>query len=462
MTTTLAPSELVELSATETAAAVARGDVSPVDLADALLAQIERLDSKMQAWSAIDPADVRAQAKALAEEAAAGNLRGPLHGVPIAAKEQFAVKGFGTRENAALPAGPPSPDDSTAVERLRAAGAIVMGKLYMVGSLGMPPTRNPWNLEHTPGGSSSGSGAAVAARMVPIALGEQTAGSNIRPASFCGVAALKPTYGVIPRYGMFAMAWSHDHAAMIARTVADLALSLSVMAGYDPRDPTSRSGAPPLATLDMESLAPPRIGLVTTSFPERTTPEMQAAVEAAAKRFAAAGAEIVKLPLPPEFELTWQAHTIVGGAEGVTINARKDAAKAASPDAAFRAMPMRHRREVSSLIPATYYLQSQRIRRWLHESFKGLFTNVDMLLTGAAPGEAPRDLTQGGDPVLQVPSSFLGYPSTTVNAGLSANGLPLGVQFMGAPLTDYRLLQHTAWCESVLGRLPAPAMDWAT
>lgn len=352
--------------------------------------------------------------------------------------------------------GEPAGQDSTAAARLRAAGAVILGKLYMVGSLGTPPSRDPWNLEHTPGGSSSGSGAALAARMAQVTLGEQTAGSNIRPAAFCGVAGYKGTYGFLPRAGMFTMAWSHDHPGVMARSIEDVALAVSVLAGLDPRDPTSLDTPAPSADLALGSLAPPRIGLVRNFFPDRTGEEMQAAVEAAATRLADAGAEVVDFFLPDDFALTWHAHHLVGAAEGSALHARGDAADGILQNP----LPGRYRREVSALLPATYYLHAQRLRRRLRVSYTDLFGGVDILLTGAAPGSAPKGLETSGDPVLQTPSSYLGFPTTTINAGLSPDGLPLGVQFMGAPMADYAVLQWTAWCEGVLGRLPAPAMDW--
>jgi aspartyl-tRNA(Asn)/glutamyl-tRNA(Gln) amidotransferase subunit A len=454
--TTVTSSELLELSAGETAAAVVAG-TSPVEIAEAVLAQIGSYDPVLRLWSQMDVDDVRAQAAVLAEEAAAGRFRGPLHGVPVGFKEQFAVKGFGTQQNASRPPGPPASEDSTVVARLREAGALVLGKLYMVGPLGTPPSRNPWNPAHTPGGSSSGSGAAVASRMAPLALGEQTAGSNNRPAAFCGVAGYKGTYGIIPRAGMFPLVWSTDHPGLMARTVEDLALMLSVLAGPDPRDPTSLPATALPADLYLSSVRPPRIGLVRNLFPERTGAEMQAAVEAAAVKFADAGAEVIDYVLPEEFDLLWHGHVLVSAGEKSTLNAHKDPLDVAPHPTAVGGA----RREVLSLLPATYYLQAQRLRRHLRGVYSALFADVDLLLTGAAPGPAPEGLASSGNPVLQVPSSYLGSPATTINAGLSQNGLPLGVQFMGAPMADYEVLQWTAWCEGVLGRLPAPAMDWA-
>ena len=463
MTTVTPTPRLVELGVQELATGIAAGEISPVALVDALLAHTAAFDARVKAWSYLDAEDVRAQAATLAAEAAAGRLRGPLHGVPVGLKEQFAVRGIPTRSDMQAPLGAPDPEDATAVARLRAEGAIIMGKLAMVGASGPPPTRNPWNLEHTPGGSSSGSGAAVSARMVPVALGEQTAGSNLRPAAYCGVEALKPTYGRISRFGMFAMAWSHDHAGIIGRSMADIALVFSALAGPDPRDPTTLPDPLPPVDLDVGSLRPPRIGVVRNFFPERTEPVMQQSIDRSADLLRGAGAVVVDILLSPEFGLAWHGHMLVGGAEGATINARKDAAEAEAGTLPQKPMRNVASRELATLIPATYYLQAQRIRGWLRTKVREeAFADVDMLLMATAPGPAPTGIDGTGDWALLTPWSYLGYPAISLNGGLTPEGLPLGLQFVAPPLADTDLLRAGAWCEQVLGRLPAPPLVSAT
>src|SRR5919206_2474498 len=241
---------LHELTVVEAARAIARGDLSPVDYLAALLERIARLDGRVQAWSGLDVEGARAQAQALAEEARQGKLRGPLHGIPAGVKEEFAVRGLADRSEPNLPPGPVHDEDAAAVAKLRAAGAIILGKTYMPGRSGNPPTRNPWNLEHTAGGTSSGSGAAVGARMVPFTLGEQTFGSNLRPAAFCGGDGFKPSFGRVSRAGMWTFTYSQDHAGIIGLSVEDMAVVLSVIAGADPRDPVTLDEPPPPARLD--------------------------------------------------------------------------------------------------------------------------------------------------------------------------------------------------------------------
>jgi aspartyl-tRNA(Asn)/glutamyl-tRNA(Gln) amidotransferase subunit A len=430
------------------AGAVAAGDLTPDDVIEATLSRIGQLEPLVQAFTLLDAEGAREQARVLTAEAKAGELRGPLHGVPVAIKDEFHIKGMPTAMRG-LDNPPLEPEDATCVARLRAAGAIIVGKTTMPIEGVMPPTRNPWNLEHTAGGTSSGSGAAVGARMVPFAIGEQTAGSNLRPAAYNGVAGLKPTYGRISRFGCYPFTWSRDHVGLIGLTMADLALVLSVIAGPDERDPTTIQEAPPPADLKLDEFAPPRIGVVRNFYPERTEPIMQEAIESAAARFAAAGATVSDFLLPQQFGLSWHAANLVG-AEGAVFNLGQQMLQGAG------GRPPQRR--AAELIPATYYVQARRIRTWLTGVIRDMMAGIDALLMAVAPGAAPKGLTSTGDASLLVPWSFLGFPAITVNAGLSPEGLPLGIQLVATPRADWDLLRTGAWAEEVLGRLPAPAI----
>ena len=453
--------KLHELTVVEATRAIAQGDLSPVDYLEALLERVHTLDSNVHAWSGLDIEGARAQARQLADEARAGRLRGPLHGIPTGVKEEFAVLGLPDRSEPNLPPGPVDEEDATAVAKLRAAGAIILGKTYMPGRSGNPPTRNPWNLAHTAGGTSSGSGAAVGARMVPFTLGEQTFGSNLRPAAFCGVDGFKPSFGRVSRAGMWAFTYSQDHPGIIGLSVEDMALVLSAIAGPDPRDSTTLDEPPPPAGLDRERVQPPHIGLVENFFPDRTEPGMQAAVERAASRLAAAGAQVQSVHLPKEFGLVWHTHALVLAVEGASINACKNAEATAAGERLTFTHGTLGTSRLGELIPSLYYLQAQRIRRRLRTEVSDFFRaqRLDMLLTATAPGPAPKGLASTGNPILLAPWSHLGLPALTVQSGqLSAEGLPLGIQLAAPPLADYDLLCAGAWVESTLGRLPAPAL----
>jgi Asp-tRNA(Asn)/Glu-tRNA(Gln) amidotransferase A subunit family amidase len=420
---------------------------SPSDILDCYLSRLEDVEDAVQAWSYLDIEGARSTAAQLSDEAQRGILRGPLHGVPVGVKDEFHVQGMPTYF--ADPEGKPQPEDATCVRLLRESGAIIVGKTHMPVGGKLPPTRNPWNLAHTAGGTSSGSGAAVAARMVPLALGEQTAGSNLRPAAYCGLAGIKPTFGRISRFGCYQFSYSHDHAGLIGLTMADLALVLSVVAGPDERDRTALSAPAPDSLVNLPGMRPPRIGVVRNFYPQRTQPVMQAAIDRAATKLREAGADVRDVLLPGDFELIWMVHRIVGSAEAANFHSRLYAQPGAGQST---------RNRVAEALPATYYLQAQRIRHKFWLEIQESFSDLDAWLVAAAPGEAPKGLSSTGDASLLVPWSCLGYPAVTLNGGLSPEGLPLGLQFVARPLADHDLLRAGAWCESVLGRLPAPAI----
>jgi len=447
--TTPSTIDVTDLTVTDAAQLISSCAVTPIELLDAYLARLSAVEPRVQAWSHLDVGTARAEADRLSREAAAGRIRGPLHGIPVGVKDEFHVAGMPNLM--ADPKGRPQPEDATAVARLRAAGAIILGKTHMPLDGRMPPTRNPWNLEHTAGGTSSGSGAAVAARMVPIALGEQTYGSNLRPAAYCGVDGLKPTFGRVSLFGCYPFSWSLDHVGLIGLTIQDIALVLSVIAGPDPCDPRTLPEPAPPGDLSLSAIRPPRIGVVRNSYPERTEQVMLEAIERSTGRMQEAGAAVEDIVLPPEFELLWTIQPVIGSSEAYTFHSRRRAGEGGART------PARDR--VASLLPAPYYLQAQRIRRMLSQKLQALYTDVDALLMAVAPGPAPKGLDSAGDPTLLVPWSDVGFPAITVNGGLSPEGLPLGLQLVGAPVTDYELLRTGAWSEQVLGRLPAPSIE---
>ncbi|MEZ4503905.1 MAG: amidase [Dehalococcoidia bacterium] len=437
---------IAEAGVRDIAAAVASGELTPSDVLEQVIERIEATEPGIQAWSQLDLDTARREAEALTVEAKNGSFRGPLHGVPVGVKEEFFVRGMTT-----MTWTEPEPEDATVVARLRAGGAIIVGKTTMPIDGVNPPTRNPWNLGHTAGGTSSGSGAVVGARVVPLAIGEQTAGSNLRPAAYCGVEGLKPTYGLIPRFGCSPFSWSRDHVGLIGLTMADMALVLSQVAGFDAKDPTSKHVEPPSADLEMAAYRPPTIGIVRNFFPERTEAPMLEAIERSADTLRDAGATVTDIVLPAEFSLAWSAASIVT-AEGAAFNAER---RAGQP---IEATALRQR--VVELVPATYYVQARRARNWLAGQVVALMQSagVDALLMGVAPGAAPAGIESTGDASLLTPWSFLGFPAITVNGGLSPEGLPLGLQFVSTPMQDWELLRLGAWASDTLGRLPAPPM----
>src|SRR5713101_4659492 len=274
----MAGAEPCMLTLTDASRSIREGKLSPVELTRSCLAMIDRLEPQVKAWVTLDRAGALRDAARLEDEQRAGRTRGLLHGIPIGVKDIFYTAGMRTTAGHA-PMAEFVPDyDSAVVERLKAAGAIILGKTTTTefALLAPAPTRNPWNLEHTPGGSSSGSGAAVAARMCPVAIGSQTGGSTIRPAAYCGVVGFKPTFGRVSAFGMIPLAYSTDHPGIIAREVNDLALMLQALAGYDPRDHTSVMM--PVADYLKEIEAPvnaPRIALMGGDFRDKASEEVR-------------------------------------------------------------------------------------------------------------------------------------------------------------------------------------------
>jgi aspartyl-tRNA(Asn)/glutamyl-tRNA(Gln) amidotransferase subunit A len=437
-----------ELGAVDAARAIRRREVSPVDLVDASLARIAAVDARVQAWALVDGDGARAAARQAADEVARGTLRGALHGVPFGAKDIFYSAGLRTEGGSKVMAGFVPSYDATAVARLKAAGAILLGKTHTTefATYDPAPTRNPWNLACTPGGSSSGSAAAVAARTVPLALGTQTIGSNVRPASYCGLVGLKPTFGRISTRGVMPLSYTQDHVGLMARSVEDIALALSITAGYDPADPSS-SRAPVPDYLDaITRRRAPRIGLLREFFFEGAAEEVARITSGAVDRLAHAGAVIEEAKLPPSFPVAYPAAYLISRSDTASIHAERFAQKADLYRPAIRAGI-----EMGMLIPGELYVRSLRIRRQFRRELAPLLERFDVLLTPTTPTPAPEGMATG-DPRFQVPWSLSGLPSITVPCGLSASGLPLGIQLVSGMFTEAPLLCAAAWCEDVLGR----------
>jgi Asp-tRNA(Asn)/Glu-tRNA(Gln) amidotransferase A subunit family amidase len=323
------------------------------------------------------------------------------------------------------------------VARLRAAGAIVLGKTVTTefAYRDPAPTRNPWNHEHTPGGSSAGSAAAVASRMVPLALGSQTVGSILRPAAYCGVVGFKGTHGLVPVAGVIPLAWSLDHVGVLTRSVGDAAWAMSVLAGRD---------------LEPAAVAAPRLALAPELL-SRASREVAAQVEAAADAFARAGATVSKVELPASFgDLA---------AAGLTV-LEVEAAAYHEPWFAKHAnqygMEMRRLIEAGLGVPATAYVTANRARLAFRDDVTPLLAAHDALLSPTAPAPAPAGLGSTGDGSLCSPWSNAGVPAITLPSGIAASGLPHAIQLVQAGGASTRLLGVAAWCERVLGFTRAP------
>lgn len=445
---------LHELTATEAAAAVRERRCSPVDLVEALLARIDAVEDRVRAWALVDRDGARVTAQRQAEEAARGMWRGPLHGVPFAVKDIFYSAGLRTEAGSKVLAGFVPSYDATTVARLKAAGGLLLGKLQTTefATFDPAPTRNPWNLDHTPGGSSSGSAAAVTARMVPISLGTQTAGSVIRPPSYCGLAGLKPTFGRVSLRGVIPLAWTQDHVGIMARSVEDLALVLQVVAGPDADDPSTATDLVPDYRAALVERRPPRIGLLREFFLERAEPDVVRVTTEALGRLTGAGATVEEAKLPPSFTAAHAAAWTVVNVETAAVHADLHRAKADLYRPHIRSMI-----EVGSLIPGALYLRALRVRRRFRREMAAVLARFDVLATPTTPAPAPPGMATG-DPVFQVPWSLSGLPTATIPCGFSPSRLPLGLQLVAGPFAEAPLLAAAAWCEEVLGRPAAPPL----
>ena len=420
------------LGAAASARLVRDGTLSPVALVDSCLARIRALDGDLQAWVHVDEVGVRAAARPAEQEVKAGRLRGVLHGIPVGIKDIIHVAKMPTRAGAAFAHSVPA-HDAAVVTRLRAAGAVILGKTHTTQfALRDPaPTRNPWNREHTPGGSSAGSAAAVAARMIPLALGTQTVGSVLRPAAYCGVIGYKGTYGLVPLDGVIPLAWSYDHVGVFGRSIEDAALAFEVLMGESMRI-AAPSQAPRIA------LAPELLAVAQ--------PDVAAQVTATAEAFARAGAKVAEIKLPASYAGLHAAGQVVLEAEAAAFHADMFARHAADYAPGIRGTVT-----AGLAHPATAYIVANRARLLFRTEVMPLLAAHDALLSPVAPSPAPAGLGSTGDPLLCAAWSWAGVPAVTLPSGLSAGRLPHAVQLVQAAGADAHLLSVALWGERVLG-----------
>ena len=440
--------EPFELTVAQAARQIREGSLSPVTLMESLLERSDRMEPSLRVWVTLDRDAAMDGAAGSARELDRRGPKGPLHGVPVAVKDIFYTKGVRTTAGSPIYADFVPDFDAASVALLKQAGAIMMGKTvtteFACGD--PPPTRNPWNADHTPAGSSSGSAVGVAARLFPTALGSQTGGSVLRPAAFNGIVGLKPSYGRISRHGVIPVAWSLDTMGMFARTVEDTALMLNVMAGHDENDPVSSKEPVQDYVAGIGCSSAPKIGVVRERYHDRAEPEMRESIQSVVDTFANAGANVEDFVPETSFDTIVAAHRIIMNTEGAAVH-----------EADFGARPDDYSPNVRSLIEAglltsaVSYLQAQRVRRSFHGEMVEATRRFDVLLMPTAPGPAPKDLSTTGDLSFQAPWTAAGFPALSIPSGLSRSGLPMGVQLVSAPFAETALLASGVWCERVLG-----------
>ena len=437
-----------QMSAVRAAKAIREGEITSEELIEACLASIEEQEEKIGAWEHLDKEYALRQAREADHATREGKALGPFHGVPVGIKDIIDTAELPTENGSPLHAGRQPTEDAALVSLLKNAGAVIMGKTVTTEFAVYHPgkTKNPHDPNRTPGGSSSGSAAAVASYMVPAAVGSQTNGSVIRPASFCGVCGFKPTHGTISRYGMLPQSRPIDHVGLFARSVEDVAFLGDQLMVFDARDPDMRHRAAPrlLETAASEPPVAPRFAFVKTPIWDQADEDAQAAFEELAANLGEEVAEEVELPGPFDSAVEW--HQII-----LESNLARN----------FEVEYERGRDKLSDLLRkmmergktylAVDYTRAVEKVPVLNALLGEIFERFDAILTPPAPGQAPLGLGATGNPVFCTIWTLCGTPAVTLPLLKGADGMPLGVQLVGPKGDDARLLRTARWLESRLG-----------
>jgi Asp-tRNA(Asn)/Glu-tRNA(Gln) amidotransferase A subunit family amidase len=438
--------ELAGLSALAAADLLRAGKISALELTEACLARIAQRDPEVQAWAFLDPEHARGQARAADDRRKRGRPLGALHGLPVGVKDIIDTRDMPTENGTVLHAGRRPSEDATIVSLLRRAGAVIIGKTVTTELAVYAPnkTRNPHHPGHTPGGSSSGSAAAIAAGMVSLAIGTQTNGSVIRPASFCGVYGYKPSHGLIPRTGILAQSRPLDTVGVMARTLEDLALLAEPLMAYDGKDPDVHPQAAPqlLEVARQEPPLTPTLAFVRTPVWDQAEEDTKAAF---AELIDALGERVEEVPLPALFDDAIEAHRTIMETDLARSFAKEYARGRAQLSDTLRTMIERGQRTL-----AVDYNRAVDGRAVLNATLAPCFDRYEALLTPAALGEAPKGLEATGNPVFCTIWTLCGMPAITLPLLRGSRGLPLGVQLVGQRGDDARLLRTARWLVDTL------------
>ncbi|MEP7283684.1 MAG: amidase [Rubrivivax sp.] len=435
------PATLAGLGAVDACERLRAGEFSAVEYAQALLARVDAVDAEVQAWAHLDRAHLLAQAEQADDLRALGRADGALAGLPVGIKDIIDTADLPTEDGTVLHAGRRPTTDATLVRRLRAAGGLVMGKTVTTELATYAPgkTRNPHHAGHTPGGSSSGSAAAVAAGMVAVAVGTQTNGSVIRPASFCGVVGFKPSAGLISRTGVLTQSPPLDAVGVFGRSIDDVALLAEALAGHDPADPLTRLQAvPPLRRVGAATTPmTPALAWVATPFWDRVAPDAQAAFGELLELLTGRVAPF-ELPTSAADAIGWHRTVMEADIAG-SFEVEYDRGRAQLSDS------LRSQIERGRQVSAVAYRQALARVPVLLEGLDSVFDHFDAVLTPATLGTAPAGLHATGDPVMCTLWTFLGLPALSLPLLHGADGLPIGVQLVGRRGDDARLLRTARW-----------------
>ncbi len=436
--------------------AIRKKEISPLEVTRAFLERIKNHDQKINAFITLLTSSALRAARQAEKEILKGKYRGPLHGMPFAAKDLFFTKGIRTTCGSKILTDFVPRYDAAVIERLFSAGAILLGKLNMhefaYGTTSVNPhygaVRNPWDRERITGGSSGGSAAALACSFAPLTLGTDTGGSIRIPAALCGVAGLKPTYGRISRYGVYPLCWSLDHPGPMAKSVADLALAMNILAGHDPRDPASPKVSVPnysqALTKDLEGI---RLGVPDRYYFDRLDQEVHTAVKKAIRDLKGLGAKVQPISIPYLHEASAAAFVALV-AEGAAALEKWHLTRSRDLGEDVRA-----RLNLGAAIKATQYLKAQRVRGKVREIFMEAFKKVDALITPQLPITAPKigqsniSWGKGTESVVAALTRFtriynlIGIPSLCLPCGYSSSGMPIGLQIAAKPFAEETVLK---------------------
>jgi aspartyl-tRNA(Asn)/glutamyl-tRNA(Gln) amidotransferase subunit A len=444
--------ELCYLTIREASSRLQSGQLSPVDLTRAFLDRIEQLDGALQSYITVLPERAMAAARTAEADLLQGHAKGPLHGIPIALKDLYDTQGIRTTASSRVLADRVPTEDATATARLEAAGAILLGKLAMhefaLGgpdpTCGFPLARNPWNLDHIPGGSSSGSGTAVAAGLCMGSLGSCTGGSIRGPAAYSSIVGLKATYGRVSRYGVVPLSWSLDHCGPMTWTVEDSALMLQAIAGYDPKDPTSSQAPVPDYTATLGgSIKGLTIGVPRHFFfadDPRIDRDVLSTVDQALRILEELGAHIQEVTIPT-LDYSGAAQPAIMLSEAFAYHEQNLRTK---PEA-FGEM-VRARFRTGGLFSSADYVQAQRVRNVLKRQCAEVLRQVDVLASPTMPSPAPAfsemdAMTTARRPSFTGPYNLTGMPAISVPCGFTPSGLPVGLQIAGKPFDEPTVLR---------------------
>ncbi len=407
---------------------------SPIDLIEDTLNHIKELEPYLEAWVTIDEKAVIEQAEKCTREIEENGVKTSLHGIPLGIKDIFFTTDLLTTMGSPIYKDFYPDHDAATVSKLRESGAIILGKTETTqfAETDPAPTRNPWNLNHTPGGSSSGSAASVASGMCQAALGTQTGGSVIRPASYCGIVGVKPTYDLLSRTGVYPLSWSLDHVGIFTRTIEDASLVLDSLTGMN-------------SSTNLQSGEfTPKVGLVKEYFSDAAHQEVKKGFIKVLDKIASTG-DFTDFKLPPSFCAVHSAHRIIMVTEAASIHENN-----------FHKCPSDYRINIRGmiasglLVPAAAYLKAQRIKRLFIKELNSMMEDLDCLITPSTTTPALKGLTSTGSAAFNAPWSFAGFPSITIPSGVTGDNLPLGLQLIGKPYSEEKLLKIASIFEKAI------------